>query len=332
MSTPQMNESQLRDVLARVVPEAPDSVADPAPVVRAARTRRRAQVALAGGAVALVAIAGVLGGRALVDDDPAPQVADEVPLSGDPYSAAACPEVLPENGPLPDLSQVTAVRFCAAGFNGFPAQPGPPDALVEGIDGFADAVAALPTADPARCAAVDVIPSDSRLAFELSDGSLAFVPATMCTDVAVEGRNLDGADVTNLLVAGLDAQRDGVDYSQDPAGTLTCQTQVTSGPAMPGREAIVEATFCPADLPEAEGTPLDPDAVALVGEAWAVAAPQDEALCMSDGSPSSVLARTDRGDVVRLGEGLCGDLEFYTWQGDQPAYTLDITVADLIGS
>ena len=35
-----------------------------------------------------------------------PQVADEGSLSGDPYSAAACPEVLPENGPLPDLSEV----------------------------------------------------------------------------------------------------------------------------------------------------------------------------------------------------------------------------------
>ena len=56
-----MTEEQLRDVLARVVPEAPDSVADPAPVVRAARARRRAQVALAGGAVAVIAIGGIAG-------------------------------------------------------------------------------------------------------------------------------------------------------------------------------------------------------------------------------------------------------------------------------
>ena len=64
MSTPPMNEGNLRDVLARVVPQAPDSVADPAPVVRAARARRRAQVALAGGAVAVIAVGAIVGGGA----------------------------------------------------------------------------------------------------------------------------------------------------------------------------------------------------------------------------------------------------------------------------
>ena len=140
-----MTEEQLRDVLARVVPEAPDSVADPAPVVRAARTRRRAQVALAGGAVAVIAVAAVVGGRALTDDDPGPQIAEEPSLSGDPYSAASCPEVLPASDKLPDLSEVTAVRYCAAGFNGFPVQAGPQDALLSGLGDLATAVAASPS-------------------------------------------------------------------------------------------------------------------------------------------------------------------------------------------
>ena len=67
-----MSEEQLRDVLARVVPDPPDSVADPRPVVRAARVRRRAQVAGAVGVMALVAVVGVVGGRAL-DDDTSPR-------------------------------------------------------------------------------------------------------------------------------------------------------------------------------------------------------------------------------------------------------------------
>jgi hypothetical protein len=329
-----MSEEQLRDVLARVVPEAPDSVADPAPVVRAARTRRRAQVALAGGAVALVAIAGVLGGRALVEDDPGPQVADEGSLSGDPYSAAACPEVLPASGPLPDLSKVKAVRYCAAGLNGFPATPGPPDALVYGIDDFATLIDTLPAADPARCAAVDVIPSDSRLAYELADGSMVFTPVTMCTDVTVGDRTVDGAEVGQTFFAALDSQRYVDDYALEPAEIdLNCQTPTSSGPAQPGREQLIAVAICPADDPESLGGALASGSDDSVEEAWATATSLDPSVTCEKFDPTpSLVALTDRGDVVRLEGSPCGYLLFYGWENEQPPYQIPFDATGLSGS
>ena len=70
----------------------------------------------------------------------------------------------------------------------------------------------MPDADPARCAAVDVIPSDSRLAYELADGSMMFMPVTMCTDVTVGDRTIDGAEVGQSFFAALDSQRYVDDY------------------------------------------------------------------------------------------------------------------------
>jgi hypothetical protein len=127
-----------------------------------------------------------------------------------------CPEVdqLPANGPFPE--DFVAVRFCAVPFNGFPAAPGPPDALVEDLDEFAGAVSALPVADPSRCAAVDVLPTDSRLLFELVDGSLASVPTGFCQDATVGSRTVDAADVSEVFLAALDAQRDEQGYEVDP--------------------------------------------------------------------------------------------------------------------
>jgi hypothetical protein len=309
-----MSEEQLRDVLARVVPEAPDSVADPAPVVRAARVRRRAQVALTGGAVAVIAVAAVVGGQALTDDDDAgPQVASEVPLSGDPYTAVPCPDVLPESGPMPDLTEVTAIRFCAAGFNGFPAQPGPPDALVYGIDDFEAALTPVPAADPARCAAVDVVPSDSRLVYELADGSLAFTPVTMCTDVDLGDRTADGADVGQVFFAALGSQRYAADYSVDASGTLSCDTPANAGPAQPGREVLVEAMLCPADQ-AGPGRAIVGEGFGALAEAWSAAKPLSEGEeCVAPGPPlPTVVARTDRGDVVPLAANHCGSLDFYS--------------------
>ncbi len=326
-----MSEDQLRDVLARVVPEAPDSVTDPAPVVRAARARRRAQVALAGGAVAVIAIGGIVGGRALVDNDSGPQVADEVPLSGDPYSAAACPAVLPASGPLPDLSEVKAVRYCAAGLNGFPATPGPPDALVHGIDDFATLIGTLPAADPARCAAVDVIPSDSRLAYELADGSMVFTPVTMCTDVTVGDRTVDGAEVGQTFYAALDSQRYVDDYTLEPGEIdLNCQTPTSSGPAQPGREQLIAVAICPADDPESLGGALASGSSDPVKDAWAAATPLDPSVICENFDPTpSLVVLTDRGDVLRLEGSPCGYLLFYGWENDQPPYQIPFDATGL---
>ncbi len=334
MSTPHMDEGQLRDVLARVVPEAPDSVADAAPVIRAARVRRRARVVLAGGAVAVVAVAGVLGGRALVDDDSSPQVVDEPSLSADPYTELPCPEVLPENGPMPDLREVTAIRYCAAGLNGFPAQPGPPDALVYGVDDFEAILSATPDADPARCAAIDIIPSDSRLAYQLADGSVAFTPVTMCTDVVVGERTVDGAELGQNFFAALDSQRYELDYSMEPLEIdLNCQTPASSGPAQPGREQLIAVAVCPADDPESPGGALASASVEQVEDAWAEATSLDDSESCSKVDPTlSLVALTDRGDVIRLEGSPCGYLLFYGWETNQPPYQIPFDVTGLSGS
>jgi hypothetical protein len=326
-----MSEEQLRDVLARVVPEPPDSVADPAPVVRAARVRRRAQVVLAGGAVAVIAVAAVVGGRALSDDS-APQVAEEPSISTDPYSAAPCPDAaaLPSNGPFPD--GIVAVRYCAVPFNGFPAAPGPPDALVEDLGSFTDVVSAIPDADPARCAAVDVLPSDSRLLLVLADGTTAAVPTGMCQDVSVGGRTVDAGEVTQAFLGALDRQRSGFGYTSDAFEAVTCETPATIGLATPGRELLVEAVVCPPEAGGA-GTPVDDAGVRRLDGAWSAAeVVADSDLCVAPGPPpSSVLARTDRGDVVRLAANHCGSLDFYRDLGSS-ANEVPVTIDELTES
>ncbi len=334
MSTPHMNEGQLRDVLARVVPEAPDSVADPSLVIRAARTRRRARVILAGGAVAVVAVASVLGGRALMDDDSSPQVVDEPSISADPYAELPCPNALPENGPMPDLGEVSAIRYCAAGFNGFSAQPGPPDALVYGVDDFESLLSASPDADPARCAAIDIIPSDSRLAYQLEDGTIAFTPVTMCTDVVVGDRTVDGAELGQVFFAALDSQRYELDYSLEPQEIdLNCQTPASSGPAQPGRERLIAVNVCPADDPESLGGSLAAGLDDPIEDAWAKATSLDDSESCSKSDPTpSLVAMTDRGDVIRLEGSPCGYLLFYGWETDQPPYQVPFDATGLSAS
>jgi hypothetical protein len=322
-----MSEEQLRDVLARVVPDPPDTVADPAPVVRAARVRGRMQVAVVAGVVAAVAVGGVMGGRALLDDGSAPPVAGEPSISADPYGALPCPDVdeLPVNGPLPE--RIVAVRFCAVPFNGVPASPGPSDALVEDLDSFRDAVAALPVADPSRCAAVDVLPTDSRLLFQLAGGSPATVPTGFCQDVTVAGRSVDAADVTQAFLAALDQQRDDFPYAAGSRPPLDCQSPATTGPAEPARDSLVEAVMCPAG--PHRGEPLDQDGLALLRDGWQQARPEREPC--SGGVPTpDIVAGTDRGDVVRL-SGQCDHLQFSSWHLGV-TYELPVNVDDLNAS
>lgn len=333
-----MSEEQLRDVLSRVVPEPPDTVADPAAVVRAARVRRRAVVAGAVAVVAVVAVGGVLGGRALVDDDSGPLVADEPTISADPYAAASCPDVdaLPANGPLPD--EIVAVRYCAVPFNGFPAQSGPPDALVDGLGTFTKKVSALPAADPARCATIDVLPTDSRLLLELADGSLASVPTGLCQDVIVGGKTVDASDATQAFMGALLAQRDGFAYSpSDGPRPVTCEDS-TAGPVTPGHETFVLAVTC-APGEAGIGTSLSDDAVSLLNERWSNASrPENYDDTVEDPctelaeSPSTIVARTDRGDAVRLTISPCGFSFYDTYEFELPSFRFDLTLGELNAS
>ena len=225
-----MTEEQLRDILARVVPEAPDSAADPVPVVRAARARRRVQAVGVAGVAAALVVGTVVGVRA-VDPDDDTQVVDQPPVSmADPYDTAPCPGLDSDwpNAAVADLDAVTAVRYCGRPLNGFDAAAGPADALVNDVSVFTAAVRSIAPADPGRCAAVDVMPTDSRLLFLLPDGSYVGVPAGMCQDAEVEGRVLDGNDLTSALLAAVDGQRDTHQYAAEDDDPVACTSLLTS--------------------------------------------------------------------------------------------------------
>jgi hypothetical protein len=328
-----MTEQQLRDVLARVVPEPPDSVADAGPVVRVARRKRQARVTGATVLATLLVAGTVIGVRTLGGDE-TNMVADR-PTFPDPYATAVCPVADQpwDSGSVADLDQVTAVRYCARSTDaGFFLADGPPDALVDDVSGFTSAVRGLAPADPARCAAVDVIPSDSRLLLLLADGTSVGVAAGFCQDVQAEGRTLDGNDLAQAFLAQLRVQRDEHAYAAPGAGAaIDCTLDGTLNPALPGHEQLVAAVLCPAEGTAV--TTLDEGRLSALATAWAAAHPQQEwnDPCPDpEQAPPYVLARTDRGDMVRLDVGRCEDVFF---QGDNPAawYRLDLTMDDLVG-
>ncbi len=325
-----MTEQQLRDVLARVVPEPPDSVADAGPVVRAARRQR--QVLVAGAtALAAVLVAGtVIGVQAIAGDEKQDLVADSsIP---DPYITAPCPDpssTWPE-GPVSDVAQVTAVRYCARPpvLDGFPATQGPADALVTELSEFASGVRDLPDADPARCAAVDPIPTDDRLLLQLADGSSVVVATGICDDVQVEGHTVSADGIGALYLRWLRAQRDENPYAPDEVTPPTdCMTSGVS-PATPASEHLVAAISCTGSG-VLRAVTLAADETARLQEAWRTAS-EDTANCDDPGlAPMTILARTDRGDLVRLDPMGCGQFRYYS--SDQTEYLVTFTYEDNTG-
>ena len=329
-----MTEEQVRDVLARVVPEPPDSVTDAAPVVRAARRQRRARVLGVTGLAAVLVAGTFLGVRAIGDDERA-LVADGPEIS-DPYTTAPCPAPTEtwDSAAVADLDAVTAVRYCARAVPGlgFEVSDGPPDALVDDVDAFTTAVRALKPADPARCAAADPIPTDSRLLLLLADGTFVGAPAGFCQDVEAEGRTLDGYGLSQAFLSQLRIQRDEHAYAAPGAdASIECTLDGTLNPALPGHERLVAAVLCPAEGTTA--TTLDASRLSDLDTAWATAHAQQEwsdPCAEPEQAPPYVLARTDRGDVLRLDVGRCEEVYF---MGDDPPawYRLELTIGDLTG-
>jgi len=324
-----MTEEQLRDILARVVPEAPDSAADPVPVVRAARARRRVQAVGVAGVAAALVVGTVVGVRA-VDPDDDTQVVDQPPVSmADPYDTAPCPGLDSDwpNAAVADLDAVTAVRYCGRPLNGFDAAAGPADALVNDVSVFTAAVRSIAPADPGRCAAVDVMPTDSRLLFLLPDGSYVGVPAGMCQDAEVEGRVLDGNDLTSALLAAVDGQRDTHQYAAEDDDPVACTSLPDISPVSPARERLVSATVCPQEGTSWSEQVLDASGVEALDGAWTDAepAPEESVSCAPpDEAMPWIMARSDRGDLVRIDVDDCGALAFQGYPTEW--YTLGLTI------
>lgn len=331
-----MTEQQLRDVLARVVPEPPDSVADAGPVLRVARRQRRVRVAGVGAlAAVLVAGTGVGIWAATVDRDADLRVSDRGPSSdgpptlvSNPFLTAPCPDPGQswEVAPVTDLSQVTAVRFCARPVNGFDPVDGPQDGLVVDLAEFTDSLATIAQADPARCAAVDVLPSDSRLLFQLRDGSTANVPAGPCQDAQVGGRTLDGDDLTTAFLAALAGQRADHDYTLGDPEPPSCDSPTGDvSPALPGQNHLVAASLCGKGQPQA----LTAEQLADLDQAWASATTGDTSSCTVGRTDMPLLfVRTDHGDNLQLEMG-CDDFTFHAWDGTP--YTVPLSPDLLLG-
>ena len=170
-----MSEQQLRDLLRRAVPDAPDM--DPFAIGRrAARERRNKASVLAGGAAVLVIAAAALSVAELPGTDGArpspssevatqPRVSDKPdgPLS--PYAVPPCPVRLPDpasaNHAVTDLADVVAVRLCP-GLNPRGEETWQPtldqfaqledaDALVRDLAGFGTDLRGLPAGLPEYC-------------------------------------------------------------------------------------------------------------------------------------------------------------------------------------
>jgi hypothetical protein len=336
-----MTEDQVRNVLARVVPEPPDSVADPAPVVRRARQRRRVIVAGATGLAAVLVAGTLLGVRSVGDDEPDQVVDTPRTEMVDPYTTAPCPD--PSDRwlvtPVAELDQVTRVRYCPRPMkDGGAAATAPLDALVDDVPGFVAAVRALPDAEETPCT-IAFPDSDDRLLLELADGTSLGVAANYCWPVEVDGRTVHGHLVTMAFLDALRAQRDARDYGLATAGTpLDCDSGGgTISPAVPGGESLTEAVVCPSGA-HREAVVLDDDALRRLQRAWDEGERPDDLLSATQDPCGQnarrarmILARTDRGEPVMLFEGPdCDIVTYETHDVDLPYFRLDVTVAELL--
>jgi hypothetical protein len=324
-----MTEEQVRDLLARVVPEPPDSVADPSPVVRAARRQRRIATTVVAGAAALAVVGSVLGVQALRADD-GPDVVEPAQIA-DPYTTAPCPETAQPwpDGSVGDLDQVTAVRYCWRVEPRDVTIEGPADALVVGVDAFVAAAREIPDADPARCAATTPAQIDNRLLLLMADGTTVAVESGSCEDVQLEGRVVDGHELMVSMMQALRAQRDAHAYAAPGVSAPEDCGSAGQSVAQPATEHLVAATVCTGDGETAEV--MGPEDLARLQESWRAAESGGTTDCDDPlAFGHRVLARSDRGDLVDFYPRGCSDLEYEATHDPTP-YLLENATEDMSG-
>ena len=326
-----------------VAARGPEVRADGVPV-RAAAVRRRRVVA-AGAALAVASV--VVGGLAVRGSGGEEKVANDVPADTTaPYDVPACPARLPDteeaNRVVPDLEDVVAIRRCPdlLGWGGR-AAPHPADvallddqdALVHDLDGFREAVAAIPTGTPEICLSASVINDRRSLMLIRADGTSTLVWTPSCQTIRVAGRKVEGSALSRAFIEALSRQRDELDYSRPFQGELRCDSQFASTPAVPGREHLVAAIFCSAE--DDHATPLDSSQLADLRTAWGD--PQvpverldagNKACVEGEDASTYILASTDRSDVERLYPSPCGYLKWTAWGPGQRA-AIPITLEEL---
>lgn len=354
-----MSEKQLRDLLARAVPEAPDL--DAHGIKDKAASVRRQRLAAGGGAVAVMAAVTLFAAVGLRGGDTAPPVAlDPVPTapsgSTAPYEPPICPDRLPksveEQRTVPDLGDVEAVRLCPDLRSIERGRLGPldltaavllddADALVMEIDEFGEALSGLPAfGTPNFCLTASYITGRTSLMFVHADGTTELVWSPICQEVRVGNKRVYGHDVEQAFTEALDQQRRELEYIRPFDGELTCGGARIETPVRPGREDLVAAVFCesynPSESVDADPEHLDAEQLALLRRAWADVettpeqlndAGENECTELDDEAPF-LLVGTDRSDVLRLFESPCGTLIWSGWVPGQ-SVAIPITLADL---
>lgn len=321
-----MSEQELREALEQYAgPVTPPPGGRDLILQRVSRRRLRVPGAVAAAAAVALVVAGGLALRPS-DKDPAPADTPPPSTTTAPYDAPGCPATLPMPGAgsrLPEEAAWKSVRFCSdtssglaggepeTGYEGKPVLD--PEALVFGIDKFARDIAAMPAADPGRCATISVLARADALVFTLEDGTQVPVSAAMCQDVSRGATVLDGQALRQAFLQALDHQRDDYGYERDEATALTCPTYGLPGPVRPGRERLVAAVVCPGfnDV-DAEPRHLDAAQLDRLQEAWEKAVEaewkpsedEDECLTMDD-ERGRLLALTNRGDVLTMQTSPC---------------------------
>lgn len=313
-------EERLRARMHDVVPEPPPAPLPPHAVAAQARGRRRRHRvigAVAASAAVIAVAAGSLALPSILGDDAPDRAAG--PGATDPYQAAQCPSPLPRPKPsteVPTLDEAVAVRLCFDAEQ-FDEQPGLsdetlrsvaiPDALVGDLGGFADAVASLPAQRIPACRSRDDAQAGWGIGMELADGTTVAIPLARCQGVEVDGRTMRSDALAYSFVAALDRQRERLDYTRIDQEPPSCSAAPSAAPSRPGREHLVAATACgPGGR---EGVPLTASALERLQRAWGDASRTSERRCRNSRTgASSVVARTDRGDLVQLDQTRCGDL------------------------
>jgi hypothetical protein len=320
-------------------------------IARRRRNRLRATTLL--GAGATLALIGAVGWAVSRSDDrgtdPAPPA--DRPTITEPFEAPPCPDRLPELDPantrVPDLTGAQSVRLCEDPSDWDLVRDPPtaaelasslgPEALVRDLDEFARDVGAIPAADPDRCETVHSVQSRDSLVIRYARETV-IVPVAGCSDLHVDGRVVDAPMLRYAFIEALDRQRDRFTYTRRVEAALTCRTFGSGGPSKPGRERLLEAVRC--DPTKAgtgrEAMPLSEEGVRRLQDAWTRAQPYRQAAPVDrqDGCtrvehlPSEILARTDRGDVVRFFDSPCGYLvSIENYPGDD--FLVPVTLDEL---
>jgi hypothetical protein len=313
--------------------------------VDADRPRRWVVPLLAAAAVLAVGVGVGIGSISSTGEPNIDSAVTTRPETTEPYDAPSCPETLPDREEMdtrvPDLRGATSVRLCGdtrdfefladpPTVQELDAAPGP-EALVSDLEGFADQIRAIPATDQGRCATIDLIPSSTSLVITYPD-RVAIVPATICTNLRLQDRVIDAAELRYAFDDALDRQRDQYAYGRTIETPLACRTFRPSGPVRFDRERIVAAVRCDPST----GSPPTPTALPSRGmerlqDAWTRArvhvndvplGTEDDCTELEE-RPIEIIARTDRGDVVRLFESPCG---YLVLDGDRPGESFDIPV------